>query len=329
MAGKSEAKAESSDLTKSEVAVNVQGLTKRYPKLVAVDNLQLEINKGEIFGLLGPNGSGKTTIVNMITGLIREDSGSIEVLGLDAKKSRRKLLSKIGMVPQETALYDELTAYENLMFHADLYEVPSSEKESRIKKLLDLVQLWDRRNDRVGGYSGGMRRRLAIARALLHEPEFVILDEPTLGVDVQSRRAIWDFIKQLPEQGRTVLLTTNYLDEANALADRVAILDHGKIVAEGKPQELKAHYGTTVVEAKAKTPVSESSLIAIRKIPGVLSAELIEKDPRSLSIYITGEKVLVQVIQSSSNLLDLEDISVHPPALDDVFLKLTGKEVRD
>jgi ABC-2 type transport system ATP-binding protein len=318
-----------STLESARPALDIRGLTKKYDKLVAIDNLSLKINQGEIFGLLGPNGSGKTTTVNMVTGLIKQDSGSMEIFGLDLGHSRRKVLSKLGMVPQETALYEELTAYENLVFHADLYHVPPGDKEARIKNLLEVVQLWDRRNDRVSGYSGGMKRRLAIARALLHEPELVILDEPTLGVDVQSRRAIWDFVKRLPTQGRTVLLTTNYLDEANALADRVVILDHGRVIAQGKPKELKATYGTTVIEVTSRSKIDDSSLSVIRARPGVLSVEIGGEQRTTLLIYVTGEKTLAAVIQSVTDLLDMEDISVHPPALDDVFLKLTGKEVRD
>jgi daunorubicin resistance ABC transporter ATP-binding subunit len=317
-----------STLETTHPALEIRDLTKRYDKLVAVDNLTLRIGRGEIFGLLGPNGSGKTTTVSMVTGLLKQDSGSVNVLGLDLVHSRRGVLSKLGMVPQETALYEELTAYENLSFHADLYRVPPREKDERIKKLLELILLWDRRNDRVSGYSGGMKRRLAIARALLHEPEIVVLDEPTLGVDVQSRRAIWDFVKKLPSEGRTVLLTTNYLDEANALADRVVILDHGRVVAQGRPEELKAAYGTTVIEVTTNSPIAESSVATIRGLSGVLSVEL-SGDRDRLLVYVTGERTLASVIQSVTSQLQMKDISVHPPALDDVFLKLTGKEVRD
>src|SRR3989442_3793820 len=211
----------------SSPAIEMLDLCKSFGKFQAVDHLSLTVRRGEIFGLLGPNGSGKTTTINMISGLSVPTSGEMHVIGYDVRRQSRQVRQVLGSVPQETALYEELAAWTNMDFHADLFGVPRKEKHERITKLLELVQLLDRKDSRVGTFSGGMKRRLALARALLHDPQLIYLDEPTLGVDVQSRRAIWDYIIELREQGKTVLITTNYLEEAQVLCERVAIIDHG------------------------------------------------------------------------------------------------------
>src|SRR5690348_11426438 len=177
--------------------------------------------------------------------------------------------ARLGSVPQETALYEELSAWTNMDFHADLFGIPRKEKKARITRLLELVQLLDRKQSRVGTFSGGMKRRLALARALLHDPQLLYLDEPTLGVDVQSRRAIWDYILALKERAKTVLLTTNYLEEANALCDRLAILDHGKLVALDTPANLKRRYGDTIIDIETEQPISPALVERLRALPGV------------------------------------------------------------
>src|SRR5947209_9302625 len=194
-------------------AIEMIDLCKNFGKFRAVDHLTLTVQQGEVFGLLGPNGSGKTTTINMISGLSIPTSGEIRVMGYDVRRDIRQIRRLLGAVPQETALYEELSAWTNLNFHADLFGIPRKEKKERIIRVLKLVQLLDRKDSRVGTFSGGMKRRLALGRALLHEPQLVYLDEPTLGVDVQARRAIWDYILYLREQGKTVLITTNYLEE--------------------------------------------------------------------------------------------------------------------
>lgn len=208
-------------------AIELLQLCKAFGPLQAVDQLTLSVEQGEIFGLLGPNGSGKTTTINLISGLSTPTSGDVQVMGYDVRRHARRIRQMLGAVPQETALYEELSAWDNLDFHADLFGMLRKEKKARIMQMLELVQLQERKGSRVSTFSGGMKRRLALARALLHDPHLLYLDEPTLGVDVQSRRAIWDYILSLRDQGKTVLITTNYLEEAQALCERIAILDHG------------------------------------------------------------------------------------------------------
>ncbi|HEX8982270.1 MAG TPA: ATP-binding cassette domain-containing protein, partial [Ktedonobacterales bacterium] len=229
-------------------AIAMRDLVKRFGAFTALDGLSLTVARGEIFGLLGPNGSGKTTTINIISGLSQPTSGEARVLGYDVTRNPRAVRASLGVVPQETALYEELSAWRNMMFHAELYNVPRRECDSRITRLLELVQLADRKDSRAGTFSGGMKRRLALARALLHDPQLIYLDEPTLGVDVQSRRAIWDYILDLKSRGKTVLITTNYLEEASALCDRLAIIDHGKLIALGAPDELRRRFGDTIIE---------------------------------------------------------------------------------
>jgi len=228
-------------------AIEIIDLCKTFGSLQAVDHLSLTVQQGEIFGLLGPNGSGKTTTINMISGLSTPTSGQVKVIGYDVRRDARRVHQLLGSVPQETALYEELSAWTNMDFHADLFGIPRKEKKERIIKMLELVQLLDRKNSRVSTFSGGMKRRLALARALLQDPQLIYLDEPTLGVDVQSRRAIWDYILSLREQGKTILITTNYLEEAQVLCDRLAIIDHGKLIAVDTPEDLKQNYGGSVL----------------------------------------------------------------------------------
>src|SRR5215472_15666420 len=221
----------------SPPAIGLHDLTRQFGRgkklFTAVSQLNLEEARGQVFGLLGPNGSGKTTTINMISGLIPPTSGAITILGMNvvARRTRRQVRQVLGVVPQETALYNELSAQANMAFHAELYRIPRHEKAERIAALLRLVSLADRADSRVWTFSGGMKRRLAIARARLHDPEVIILDEPTLGVDVQARAAIWGYISDLRAQGKTILLTTNMLEEAQELCDQLAIIDHGKLVA--------------------------------------------------------------------------------------------------
>jgi ABC-2 type transport system ATP-binding protein len=224
-------------------AIEMKELCKTFGKFQAIDHLSLTVNQGEIFGLLGPNGSGKTTTINMMSGLSVPTSGQVKVMGHDVHHAARQVRQILGSVPQETALYEELTAWVNMDFHADLFGIPRKEKKERITKLLELVQLLDRKHSRVNTFSGGMKRRLALGRALLHDPQLIYLDEPTLGVDVQARRAIWDYILSLRDQGKTILITTNYLEEAQALCGRLAIIDHGKLIVVDTPSHLKQIYG--------------------------------------------------------------------------------------
>ena len=306
-------------------AVEIVHLVKRFGSFTAVDDLSLSVQPGEIFGLLGPNGSGKTTTVNMVSGLSRPTSGEVRVMGYDLRTQTRQVRQILGTVHQETALYEELTAWRNLDFHADLFGLPARQKKARIEKMLDLVQLSDRKDSRVSTFSGGMKRRLALARALLHEPQLIYLDEPTLGVDVQSRRALWDYILDLQKQGKTVFITTNYLEEAEALCSRIAILDHGRLVSLGRLDELKQKFGGSVVEIETGRPYPD--LAGMRAMTGV---KLVEQDGLLLKVTSqVGYQVVPQIINIVAQCCEIRNITVREPNLDEVFLHLTGTALRD
>ena len=306
-------------------ALEMVHLVKRFGNFTAVDDLSLSVEPGEIFGLLGPNGSGKTTTVNMLSGLSTPTSGQVRVMGYDLRTQTRQVRRILGSVHQETALYEELSAWTNLDFHADLFGVPSPQKKARIEKMLDLVQLSDWRNSRVSTFSGGMKRRLALARALLHEPQLIYLDEPTLGVDVQSRRAIWDYILDLRKQGKTVFITTNYLEEAQALCSRIAIIDHGRLVALDTPDELKQKFGGSVVEIETGLPFQD--LAELRALTGI---KQVEQDGLVLKITNqAGDRVVPQIINLVAQCCEIRSITVREPNLDEVFLRLTGTALRD
>jgi daunorubicin resistance ABC transporter ATP-binding subunit len=312
-------------------AIELRALTKRFSSLTALDALSLCVDRGEIFGLLGPNGSGKTTTINIVSGLSKPSAGEALVFGMDITRDPRAVRALLGCVPQETALYEELTAWDNMVFHADLYNVPARSRNSRIMELLDLVQLTERRTSRVSTFSGGMKRRLALARALLHEPQLLYLDEPTLGVDVQSRRALWDYILGLKAHGKTVLITTNYLEEANALCDRLAILDHGKLVALDSPAALKRRYGDTVIDLELE-PLSwrkplDELVCRLRALDGV--SDVVSSDGH-VQVTASGQHALAgQVVNLVAREADLRSISQREPNLDDIFLHLTGTALRD
>lgn len=220
--------------------IKVKKLTKKFKDFVAVDNISFSVEKGEFFALLGPNGAGKSTIIKMLTTLLDPTSGEIEVNGHDAFKDQSNVRKSFGVIFQDPSLDDELTALENMYFHAVLYDVSKDLRESRTEELLKIVELWDRRKDFVKTFSGGMKRRLEIARGLLHHPDILFLDEPTLGLDPQTRNKIWNYIFDLnKKQGITVFFTTHYMDEVERVAGQVVVIDHGKIIRKGSPDELK------------------------------------------------------------------------------------------
>ena len=306
-------------------AIEMVDLCKTFGPLRAVDHLTLSVERGEIFGLLGPNGSGKTTTINMLSGLSVPTSGEVKVMGYEVRHHARAIRQLLGAVPQETALYEELSAWANMEFHADLFGIPRKEKKERITTMLQLVQLLDRKDSRVATFSGGMKRRLALGRALLHDPALIYLDEPTLGVDIQARRAIWDYILSLRNQGKTVLITTNYLEEAQALCERLAIIDHGSLVALDTPDHLKQIYGGSVVEIETAEP--SAAVQALRVVVGV---EEVMQDGTHLTITTKGiHNVVPQIINLVSQESELCDIAVREPTLDEIFLRLTGTALRD
>jgi ABC-2 type transport system ATP-binding protein len=285
--------------------------------------------------LLGPNGSGKTTTVNIIAGLSAPSSGRVAILGLDPLRQARAARRLLGVVPQETALYEELTAERNLLFHAELFGLPARERPRRIAAMLELAQLADRARSRVSTFSGGMKRRLAIARALLHEPALVYLDEPTLGVDVQARRVIWDYILAMKAQGRTVLLTTNYLEEGERLCDRMAIIDRGRLVALDTPAALKARFGSSVLELELEAAPAPALVAAVQALPALREVVADGEHLRVTLAPTAGEgqapaaavpRVLAEVARLGGR---VRHLNLREPSLDEVFLGLTGRGLRD
>ena len=306
-------------------AIEMIDLCKAFGSFRAVDHLSLEVRRGEIFGLLGPNGSGKTTTINMLSGLSAPTSGEVRVMGYDVRRHGRSVRQILGAVPQETALYEELSAWANMDFHADLFGIPRKEKKERITTMLALVQLLDRKDSRVSTFSGGMKRRLALARALLHDPHLIYLDEPTLGVDIQARRAIWDYILSLRDQGKTVLITTNYLEEAQALCERLAIIDHGTLVALDTPEHLKQTYGGSVVEIETARPSEAQEVLS-----GLAGVKEVKQEGTHLTITTEGVyNVVPHIINLISQGNELRDLAVREPTLDEIFLRLTGTALRD
>ena len=229
--------------------IEVANLTKKFNGFTAVDNISFTVNKGEIFAFLGPNGAGKTTTIKILTTLLRPTRGKISLNGNDPTKNQNAVRCSFGIVFQDPSLDDELTAYENMEFHGVLYGVPKEIRRERIEQLLKFVELWDRRNDLAKKFSGGMKRRLEVARGLIHHPKILFLDEPTLGLDPQTRNHVWNYIKNLNEEEKmTVFFTTHYMEEAERVAQKIAIIDHGKIIAQGTPAELKQQTKTTSLE---------------------------------------------------------------------------------
>jgi ABC-2 type transport system ATP-binding protein len=229
--------------------IEVKNVVKRYGELAAVNDISFEVKAGEIFAFLGPNGAGKSTTISMLTTMLRPTSGKLYLNSHDVSKEQANARKSFGIVFQDPALEEELTAYENMLVHAVLYGIPKSEQQPRIEDLLRLVDLWVRKDSYVKTYSGGMRRRLEIARGLLHHPKILFLDEPTLGLDTQTRNLLWEYVQKLRDtEGMTIFFTTHYLDEAEEVADRIAIIDHGKIVASGTSKQLTKQTGMTSLE---------------------------------------------------------------------------------
>jgi len=299
-----------------------ENLQKKFGDLVAVNDVSFSVAEGEVFGLLGPNGAGKTTTINILCTLTKPTSGRALLNGFDVVHKQSQVRQCIGLVFQDPSLDERLTALENLEFHALVYNVPASVRKGRIEDVLSMVELWERRHDPVKTFSGGMKRRLEVARGLIHYPKVLFLDEPTLGLDPQSRNHLWEFIMDLHrKEGITIFLTTHYMDEAG-YADRIAIMDYGRIIALDNPKGLKRLVGGDVIRLKtADDEAAQAELTSRYHIES-------KRDGGQLTFEVpNGEKFIPTFIKGFST--DITNISLHRPTLDDVFLKLTGHQLRD
>ncbi|MGC8586086.1 MAG: ATP-binding cassette domain-containing protein [Candidatus Micrarchaeia archaeon] len=308
--------------------VTVRNLVKKFGDFAAVNNISFEVKKGEIFGLLGPNGAGKTTTLNLLLGLLRPTSGSIYINGLDMSRHGKELKQQIGLMTQETVVEPDLTARENLELFAKLYHLDKNEIEKRINDALKEAQLTNFADKKAGTFSGGMQRRLLLVKTLLHEPRLIILDEPTTGLDVQNRSQMWDHIRSLHKKGITVILTTQYLEEADALCDRIAIINHGKIIAMGTSSEIKRIAGENILEVVTTEKYAGRVAEIIKDVSGVSPETKIDR------ITANIKKEPLEIMRKISDILKRENIpvlalSMHLPTLDDVFIRLTGSTLRD
>ncbi|UQA63092.1 ATP-binding cassette domain-containing protein [Polyangium aurulentum] len=303
-------------------AIEVEKLEKRFGDVEAVRGVSFSVPHGEIFGFLGPNGAGKTTTIKMLCTLLEPSGGKARLGGFDVTEEPGGVRKSIGVIFQDPALDDRLSAVENLELHAVVYDVPRAERRARIDEALGFVELSDRKNDIVRHFSGGMKRRLEIARGLLHRPRVLFLDEPTTGLDPQTRRRTWEVLRSLRDRyGTTLFLTTHYMDEAEH-CDRIAIIDHGRIVAEGTPEELKRKVGKDVVTVRTSEPEPLRRLLEERH--GIVP----EPTEDGLSFRVEeGEAFIVELVAEAR--VPLSGIAVHRPTLDDVFLALTGRQIRE
>ena len=318
-------------------ALAVRGLVKRYPKskTTAVDNVSFEVSRGEIFGLLGPNGAGKTTTIGVLTTAIVPTEGSASIMGIDVAADPIEVKRRIAVVPQQSNLDRSLKVREILTFHGAYHGVPRKHREALADKLLEELGLGDRKNEKVSRYSGGMSQRLMIARALMHEPDVLFLDEPTNNLDPQSRLFLWERIREMNARGLTILLTTHDMEEANKLCGRIAVMDHGKILVDNSPEELKKLIpGGTALEVRASAPEHLCTAItaALNVIPGATKVDQIDHQPDSQTwrVYAEAANSLIgpaaqAVINSGA---EVRDLSVKQPSLEEVFIFLTGRHLR-
>ncbi len=315
--------AQSKNAKNGAFAIQTYQLTKTFNSLVAVDGIELNIKKGELFALLGPNGAGKTTTINMLCCLLKPTSGTAAIMGYDINKQPFKIKEIIGVSPQETSVSEYLNVKENLSLIGKVHNISAEELKSRSQELLEAMGLTERAKDQVRKFSGGMKRRLSIMMALIHNPDILFLDEPTLGLDPQARRAIWEYIVKLKGE-KTILLTTHYMDEADFLADRIGIMDEGKIVALGTSHELK----TSMLEKKT---MIVSAWNTTQKVIDEMRSKYAEVSVTDDTILVTDQqldfKEIVDLLQSSGAIVRAAYIK--EPTLEDVFLHITGKELRE
>lgn len=309
--------------------IELNNLTKTYGDSTVVNSIDLEINEGEIFGFIGPNGAGKSTSISMMSAQLNPTSGTIKIDGELIANNNDSIKNKIGVVPQDIALYDTLSAYDNLDFFASLYGIKKKEKKEKIKWILEMVGLQDRSKELIQTFSGGMKRRINIAAALLHDPKIIFMDEPTVGIDPQSRNSIYELIKVLKELGKTIIYTTHYMEEIQAMCDRVAIIDKGVIIKKGTVTDLVQEICDGLLEIKLKEKCPDHIFRSLTTIEGVINIH--NNNDEELSIVIKDPQ---QIISKIMNLLNennqvIKDIQLLPSNLETLFLYLTGKNLRD
>lgn len=314
----------------NSTAIETFSLTREFEDLTAVDNISIRVEKGELFGLLGPNGAGKTTLIHMLSTMILPTRGRAEVWGIDVAKHPSRVRQNIGVVFQGTTLDDKLTGWENLDLHGRLYSLPKNIRKQRINEVMELVELDNKAGVIVKTYSGGMMRRLEIARGLMHHPRVLFLDEPTLGLDPQTRNHIWDYIRRLNrEEHVTIMLTTHYMEEADHLCDRIAIIDHGRIAALDTPENLKDTLGGDVIILSVNGDGEASALFKLYTENGSTS----NVTRQNSSVFITirdGTRQIPHILSIASRAgITIRSVDLHRPTLDDVFLANTGRAIRE
>jgi ABC-2 type transport system ATP-binding protein len=309
--------------------LEVKELSKSYGNIKAVGGISFEIQKGEIFGLLGPNGAGKTTTISMLSCLLKPDSGDAFVDGYSILKDSMEVKKRIGVVPQDVSLYPTLSAQENLVFFGEMYGLTGSKLREKVDEVLEVVGLKDRRKEAINKYSGGMKRRINIAVGLLPSPKLLILDEPTVGVDPQSRTNILETLKELNKKGLTILYTSHYMEEVEFLCHRIAIMDLGKIIAIGSLNELRLLVGERdLLRISTANEISKDLVKTVKKIPDVSEARVLDESIEILTLH--GRKLLPQIIEIFADTgVKIKSVEVKEPNLESVFLHLTGKELRD
>jgi len=310
------------------MVVEINNLVKKFGDLLALDNVSFSIKEGEIFGLLGPNGAGKTTAINAMLGLTKSDSGEIKIFGKNLKEYELAIKKDIGIVPQDIAVFEDLTAYENVKFFGKLYGLKDNLLKERIEEALNFTGLWDRRKEYPGKYSGGMKRRLNIACAIVHKPKLIIMDEPTVGIDPQSRNHILQSVKELNRTGSTVIYTSHYMEEIEELCTNIIIMDHGRIIAKGTKDELKS---LIAFEEKVRIDLVSVNFTLVDNIKSIKGVKEVAVDGNSLKIASAkGSRNLGQIIDAISAAdSEIVSVNVEQPTLEGVFLTMTGRTLRD